>query len=93
MRVFKITLMIAIMITSLYGLLYSMLDPTEFGFKEKIDPWYFSLTTMTTVGFGDFSPKTTRAKLLVMSQQTLLLFEMILLAVYGVTKNKSMARI
>tara|TARA_B110000305_G_C19414040_1_gene626999 strand:- start:1479 stop:1691 length:213 start_codon:yes stop_codon:yes gene_type:complete len=70
-----------------------MLDPTEFGFKEKIDPWYFSLTTMTSVGFGDFSPKTTRAKLLVMSQQTLLLFEMILLAVYAITKNKSMARI
>ena len=89
MRVFKITLMI----TLFYGMLYAMLDPSEFGFKERIDPWYFAWTTMTSVGFGDFSPKTTRAKLLVMSQQTLLLFEITLLAVYAITKNKSMARI
>lgn len=89
MRVFKITLMI----TLFYGMLYCMLDPSEFGFKERIDPWYFAWTTMTSVGFGDFSPKTTRAKLLVMSQQTLLLFEITLLAVYAITKNKSMARI
>tara|TARA_Y100000361_G_scaffold81761_1_gene72348 strand:+ start:136 stop:405 length:270 start_codon:yes stop_codon:yes gene_type:complete len=89
MRVFKITLMI----TLIYGMLYSILDPSEFGFRERIDPWYFAWTTMTSVGFGDFSPKTTRAKLLVMSQQTLLLFEITLLAVYAITKNKSMARI
>jgi voltage-gated potassium channel len=81
------------MITLFYGMLYGMLDPSEFGFKERIDPWYFAWTTMTSVGFGDFSPKTTRAKLLVMSQQTLLLFEITLLAVYAITKNKSMARI
>ena len=49
------------------------MNPTDFGFKDKIDPYYFSFTTMSTVGYGDLRPKTRRAKLLVMSQQILLL--------------------
>ena len=61
-------------ITMFYGIMYSQMTPNEFGFKDKIDPMYFSFTTMSTVGYGDFSPKTRRAKLLVMSQQMILLF-------------------
>ena len=45
----------------------------HFGFKDKIDPYYFSFTTMSTVGYGDLRPKTRRAKLLGMTQQLLLL--------------------
>lgn len=89
MFVFKLTLLITIF----YGMLYSMLDPGDFGFKEKIDPFYFSLTTMTSVGYGDFSPKTTRAKMLVMSQQIILLFEVALISLYAITKNKRLARV
>ena len=65
----------AIFITLIYGLLYSVMKPEEFGFTELIDPFYFSFTTMSSVGYGDFSPKTVRAKLVAMSQQALLLIE------------------
>ena len=44
-------------------------------FKTPIDPYYFSMTTMSTVGYGDFSPKSQRAKIMVMTQQGLLLAE------------------
>ena len=52
-----------IVLTVLYGLVYAMMNPAEFGFKSLIDPFYFSFTTMASVGYGDFSPKTTRAKM------------------------------
>jgi hypothetical protein len=64
-----------LVIAIMYGLLYAMMKPSEFGFTSLIDPFYFSFTTMSSVGYGDFSPKTTRAKLLVMSQQALILIE------------------
>lgn len=56
-----------------YGIAYGMMSERDFGFKDWIDPLYFSFTTMTTVGYGDFTPKTRRAKMLVMSQQVLVL--------------------
>ena len=64
-----------IVITLMYGLLYATLKPVDFGFTSLIDPFYFSFTTMSSVGYGEFAPKTTRAKLLVMSQQALILIE------------------
>jgi voltage-gated potassium channel len=48
----------------------------EFGFKTALDPFYFSFTTMSTVGYGDISPKTDRAKLMVMTQQAALIVEL-----------------
>jgi voltage-gated potassium channel len=60
-------------ITLIYGTLYSMMRKDEFGFKGVLDPFYFSFTTMSTVGYGDFSPKTNRAKMVVMSQQLTLI--------------------
>jgi len=32
-----------IVITVLYGLIYAMMNPIEFGFKSLIDPFYFLL--------------------------------------------------
>ena len=78
-----------IFITLMYGLLYSMMKPEEFGFTELIDPFYFSFTTMSSVGYGDFSPKTFRAKLVAMSQQTLLLVEIASLVGLLITANKN----
>jgi len=69
----------AIFISLMYGLIYATMKPSEFGFTSLIDPFYFSFTTMSSVGYGDFSPKTTRAKLVVMSQQVLLLIEIAVL--------------
>jgi len=60
-------------IVVMYGLLYSMMNPEDFGFKNLIDPYYFSFTTLSSVGYGDFSPKTDLAKAIVMSQQAIML--------------------
>ena len=68
---------VIITIALLYGFLYSMLDPSEFGFKSALDPYYFSFTTMSSVGYGDFSPKTERAKMLVMTQQAFIFGELV----------------
>lgn len=61
------------LIVVMYGLLYSMMNPEDFGFKNLIDPYYFSFTTLSSVGYGDFSPKTDLAKVIVMSQQAIML--------------------
>ena len=64
---------VPILIAIIYGLMYSMMRPEEFGFKGLLDPFYFSFTTMTTVGYGDFTPKTDRAKALVMTQHAVMI--------------------
>ena len=51
-----------------FGAIYSSI-PEDFGFEDKIDPYYFSSTTISSVGYGDYSPKTQRAKIIVMLQQ------------------------
>tara|TARA_Y100000992_G_scaffold295637_1_gene256811 strand:+ start:2647 stop:2883 length:237 start_codon:yes stop_codon:yes gene_type:complete len=52
--------------------------PEAFGFEDSIvDPFYFSFTTMSSVGYGDYSPKTRFAKAIVMSQQFMLIGEII----------------
>ena len=60
-------------ITTLFGLIYGSLEPEHFGFEGVLDPFYFSFTTMSTVGYGDYSPKTNLAKVLVMCQNAILL--------------------
>lgn len=65
-----------IVVTMMYGFLYSLM-PSSFGFESALDPYYFSFTTMSTVGYGDFSPKTNFSKMLVMSQQTILIGEIV----------------
>jgi voltage-gated potassium channel len=65
-----------------------MMKPEEFGFTSLIDPFYFSFTTMSSVGYGDFSPKTNRAKVVVMSQQTLILIEIAALVGLLIKTNK-----
>jgi len=70
---FKLVITIAL----LYGYLYSLMDPEEFGFKTALDPYYFSFTTMSSVGYGDFSPITERAKMLAMTQQAFIFGEIL----------------
>lgn len=74
----KISIILAT--TIFYGFLYATihaLDPKAFGFKNAIDPFYFSFTTMSTVGYGDYGPKTDIAKMLVMSNHLILLTEIL----------------
>jgi voltage-gated potassium channel len=73
-------------ITIFFGFIYTVynrMNPNAFGFpkdkknKSVLDPFYFSFSTMSTVGYGDFSPKDNVAKVLVMAQQAVILFEIV----------------
>ena len=70
-------------VTILFGLMYLVYSrrtgDTAFGFRKNnlIDPFYFSFTTMSTVGYGDFSPKDDVAKVLVMIHQFVLIAELL----------------
>ena len=70
-----------LVITLIYGLVYTSINrinPDAFGFDDSVvDPFYFSFTTMSSVGYGDYSPKTRFAKAVVMSQQFMLIGEII----------------
>ena len=68
-----IEIVILISLTFIYGYIYSIMGNKHFDFKDKIDPYYFSFTTMTTVGYGDYSPKSTQSKLVVMTQHMFIL--------------------
>ena len=74
------TIVIVFIITLMFGILYMLLDktnPKNFGFKTMLDPFYFSFTTMSSVGYGDYTPKTDMAKIVVMLQQGFLIGEII----------------
>ena len=66
-----------ITISLLFGIIYASLEAEHFEFKGILDPFYFSFTTMSSVGYGDYSPKTNLAKVLVMCQQFMMLGELV----------------
>jgi len=80
------------LITFVFGILYSLLDrmsSKNFGFKSLLDPFYFSFTTMSSVGYGDYTPKTDMAKMLVMVQQGILIGEVV--SLLGLEANASLS--
>lgn len=72
---------VAFLVTTIvYGFIYMVMDKTDnnaFGFTSWIDPFYFSFTTMSTVGYGDYGPGTDLAKMAVMSHQSILIAEIL----------------
>jgi len=68
-----------VIVALFYGWLYSRMPKDPFGFANVLDPYYFSFSTTSTVGYGDFFPRTTGSKLLVMSQQMLVMTGMVAL--------------
>lgn len=82
-----------VFVTLSFGFIYMLLDyvrPGSFGFQSVIDPYYFSSTTMSTAGYGDFSPKTNVAKILVMVQQLFIMGE--ILSILGINPGKPVKR-
>jgi len=72
---------VAFLVTTIvYGFIYMIMDKADknaFGFTSWIDPFYFSFTTMSTVGYGDYGPGTDLAKMTVMSHQFFLIAELL----------------
>tara|TARA_Y100001934_G_C11957539_1_gene587904 strand:- start:10 stop:516 length:507 start_codon:yes stop_codon:yes gene_type:complete len=54
---------------------------------------YFSFTTMTTIGYGDISPKSDKAKLMCMIQQLIVLFQIANFVSKVVTEKKFKIRV
>jgi hypothetical protein len=82
-RKFLIFIAGQLLFINLFAYIYSFY-PDDFGFKQEIDPLYFSFITQTSIGYGDYSPTTTRGKLMVMSHSfiSLILFSEFLVVIY-----------
>ena len=65
-------LVLTFVIVLIYGRIYSEYHD-EYNFRDEVDSYYLSLTTMSTLGYTDFQPKTKRAKMIIMSQQLVLM--------------------
>lgn len=65
-------IVVLVIVSVCFGYIYSILPEEYFEFKDKIDPYYFSFTTMSTVGYGDYSPKHWKAKLIVIIQEIII---------------------
>ena len=85
---------VAFLVTTIvYGFIYMSMDRVDknaFGFTSWIDPFYFSFTTMSTVGYGDYSPGTDIAKMTVMSHQFILIAEILSIFFDKDSRNKVM---
>ena len=63
-----------IIFTIIYAILYYFVgNPMEF--ESDIDPLYFAVTLTSSVGFGDYTPKTTLAKFIVIIHMMTLFFD------------------
>jgi voltage-gated potassium channel len=75
LRAVEALILVAGMFLALFSMVYVMVslsDPTAF--TENLDPftgYYFSLTVLATVGFGDITPVTTLARSVTMVQMTM----------------------
>ena len=80
-KLVKLQLLIAVIIIFfIYGGIYSLLGETHFNnYVSFIDGFYFSMTTLSTTGYGDITPKTTIAKIIIMTQQFLTIMIMSIL--------------
>ena len=67
---FKDRLLLYIVLSFIFAFIYNLMDHDEFrGFHEDsyfLDHLYYSVTTQATIGFGDISPISKRAKVVSM---------------------------
>lgn len=60
-----------VMVALLFGVLYSMVDIDYGSNQTALSPFYFSVVTITTLGYGDVLPASLAAQILVMIQVAL----------------------
>lgn len=67
-----------ILVAAIYAKIYYQYRDQFNGLSDDssfLDCFYFSFTTFSTVGYGDISPKSDLTKLIVLSQQIILLLD------------------
>ena len=77
--VIKANILIMLVFTVLYYII-GQKEESFNGINGKItwmDSAYFTLTTQSTAGYGDITPRSTNARLVSMAQQIIVLFEII----------------
>ena len=68
-----------LVITFIYAIVYQQIKDQFYGLDSDssfLDCLYFSFTIQSTVGFGEIGPKTKTAKLIVMTQQLVVISEL-----------------
>lgn len=95
LRAAEALVLIAAMFLALFSMIYVMLSLSDVqSFTEVLDPftsYYFSLTVLATVGFGDITPVSTAARSVTMVQMALdLVFVAVLIRIVGTTARRAL---
>ena len=83
---FRFLLVINILCILLFSLIYFTVGQDENNFggvngkMSFLDAFYFSITTQTTLGYGDIYPNSSNVKMISIFQQFVFIFELIFLA-------------
>ena len=96
LRAAEALVLIAAMFLAVFSMIYVMISLSDgSSFTEVLDPftsYYFSLTVLATVGFGDITPVSTLARSVTMVQMALdLVFVAVLLRIIGGTVRRALA--
>lgn len=88
LRAGEALILVGAMFLAIFAMIYVMLSATNpDAFTEKLDPfnaYYFALTVLATVGFGDITPSTTAARSVAMVQMAVdIAFIAVLIRIMG----------
>lgn len=88
-------ILVAAMFLAIFSMIYVSVSQSQpDAFTEPLDPftsYYFSLTVLATVGFGDITPVTTLARSVTMVQMALdLAFIAVIIKVVGTTARRAL---
>jgi len=88
LRAGEALILVAAMFLAIFAMIYVMLSATNpDAFTEQLDPfnaYYFALTVLATVGFGDITPATTAARSVAMVQMAVdIAFIAVLIRIMG----------
>ena len=94
LRAGEALILVAAMFLAIFAMIYVMISATTpSAFTEELDPfnaYYFSLTVLATVGFGDITPATTAARCVTMVQMAVdIAFIAVLIRIMGSAARKT----
>jgi voltage-gated potassium channel len=94
LRAMEALILVGAMFLGIFAMIYVMLSATNpAAFTEQLDPfnaYYFALTVLATVGFGDITPSTTAARSVAMVQMAVdIAFIAVLIRIMGGAAKKT----